>query len=145
MRRPWLFDPQPDTHQIINAGCYNLGRLNGTQICVSAPGTPFVPPPTTVLAPMTPTSPAATPTNVASGSNTYCGKWYDVQAGDYCNSVILKFGVSLQDFIFLNPAVNENCTNLYAHESYCVKAVGDSEYSTCLSSIQRSFSTSRAD
>ncbi|KAF6825036.1 LysM domain-containing protein [Colletotrichum musicola] len=31
---------------------------------------------------------------------------------------------SLQ-FCFLNPAVNANCTNLFASESYCVAAVGD--------------------
>ncbi|KAI8231929.1 LysM domain-containing protein [Colletotrichum sp. SAR 10_86] len=38
----------------------------------------------------------------------------------------MKFGISLTDFVFLNPAINENCTNLYAEESYCVQAVGDS-------------------
>ncbi|KAJ3957715.1 hypothetical protein N0V92_005734 [Colletotrichum tropicale] len=37
----------------------------------------------------------------------------------------MKFGISLTDFVFLNPAINENCTNLYAEESYCVQAVGD--------------------
>ncbi|KAG9698248.1 Six-hairpin glycosidase, partial [Aureobasidium melanogenum] len=33
--------------------------------------------------------------------------------------------ISLDDFVFLNPAINANCTNLYAQESYCVRAVGD--------------------
>ncbi|EGD90567.1 hypothetical protein H112_02034 [Trichophyton rubrum D6] len=31
----------------------------------------------------------------------------------------------MDNFIFLNPALNSNCTNLYAEESYCVLPVGD--------------------
>ncbi|KAF7555896.1 hypothetical protein G7Z17_g1834 [Cylindrodendrum hubeiense] len=42
-----------------------------------------------------------------------------------CNLLTLKFSISLADFIFLNPAVNENCTNLFAEESYCVEAVNN--------------------
>jgi hypothetical protein len=37
---------------------------------------------------------------------------------------VLKFTISLDDFLFLNSAVNANCTNLYAFESYCVSPVG---------------------
>lgn len=33
----------------------------------------------------------------------------------------------MDDFIFLNPSINANCTNLFADESYCVQAVGDSK------------------
>ncbi|KAL2817249.1 hypothetical protein BDW59DRAFT_166063 [Aspergillus cavernicola] len=40
------------------------------------------------------------------------------------NQLILKFGISLKDFLFLNAGVNNNCTNLYAEESYCVAPVG---------------------
>ncbi|KAL8653777.1 MAG: hypothetical protein Q9226_003712, partial [Calogaya cf. arnoldii] len=31
----------------------------------------------------------------------------------------------MDDFVFLNPGINSNCTNLLADESYCVQAVGD--------------------
>ncbi|GME35766.1 LysM domain-containing protein [Neofusicoccum parvum] len=110
---------------IINYGCYNIESMEGTQLCVSAPGMEFVPPPTTDLAPITPTTAAPVPTDAASGSNNYCARWYDVQPGDYCNLLTLKFGISLEDFVFLNPSINANCTNLLADESYCVQAVGD--------------------
>ncbi|KAK4200451.1 LysM domain-protein [Triangularia verruculosa] len=110
---------------VLDSGCYNLSRMNGTQLCISAPGEDFVPPETTNLAPITPTTAAPIPSNTAAGSNGYCGKWYNVQIGDYCNLLTLKFAISLVDFIFLNPMVNENCTNLFAQESYCVQPVGD--------------------
>jgi len=38
---------------------------------------------------------------------------------------VLRFAISLSDFYFLNPGLNENCTNLFAFESYCVKPFGD--------------------
>jgi hypothetical protein len=97
----------------------------GDQICVNKPGKPWVLASTTNLAPSIPTTPAPVPTNVAAGTNTDCGLFYTAQQGDYCNLIVLKFGISLTDFVFLNPAINANCTNLYAAESYCVQAVGD--------------------
>ncbi|KAH6653368.1 hypothetical protein BKA67DRAFT_593299 [Truncatella angustata] len=109
----------------INAGCQNLDKMIGDQLCISKPGEPYVSPGSTTLAPSVPTTAAPQPTNVASGTNTYCGRYYEAQLGDYCNLLIMKFSISLADFIFLNPAINANCTNLYAKESYCVQAVGD--------------------
>lgn len=113
----------------VNPGCSNLGTMNGTEVCVAAPGRKFVPPTgTTALPPMTPTTPATIPTDAADGSGGSarpCGQWYEVQKGDYCNLLTLRFGISLADFLFLNTAVNANCTNLLAEESYCVAAVGD--------------------
>ena len=85
----------------------------------------------TVLAPTTVATAAPIPTDVAEGTNTRCGEYYQVQPGEYCNLILTRFGVSLADFIFLNPEINQNCTNLYAQESYCVKAVGDSTPSSC--------------
>ncbi|EFQ32525.1 LysM domain-containing protein [Colletotrichum graminicola] len=109
----------------INAGCYNLDKMIGAQLCVSKPGTPYVEPEPTTLAPSIPTTAAPLPTNVAVDTNDHCGKFYEVRLGDYCNLLTVKFSISLNDFRFLNPAINENCTNLYAEESYCVQAVGD--------------------
>jgi len=112
---------------IINAGCYNLPKMIGSQICVSVPGTPYTPPPSITLAPSIPLTPAPIPTDIADQTNEYCGKYYQVRIGEYCNLLVLKYAISLSDFSFLNPAINENCTNLFAEESYCVQAVGDSE------------------
>lgn len=112
---------------VINYACSNLNQMNGSEVCVTAPGRSFVvPTDTSGLPPMTPTVPVATPTDMAEGSGGKpCGRWYEVQQGDYCNLLTLKFGISLADFLFLNTGVNANCTNLFAKESYCVQAVGD--------------------
>lgn len=64
------------------------------------------------------------PSNIANGTTEKCADYYYVQKGDYCNKVVLKFGISLEDFLFLNSGVNKNCTNLYAEQSYCVAPVG---------------------
>ncbi|RSL86748.1 hypothetical protein CDV31_016358 [Fusarium ambrosium] len=73
-------------------------------------------------------SPAATaapvPSNISNGTNENCAQFYSVEIGDYCNQVIMKFSISLQDFLFLNQGVNDECTNLFAKESYCVLPVG---------------------
>ncbi|GKT97447.1 lysM domain-containing protein [Colletotrichum tofieldiae] len=107
----------------INSGCYNL--VVGDQVCIKVPGQPYVTPPPTTLAPTIPTTPAPVPTNVAIGTNTRCGTYVEVKVGDYCNQLVMKYGISMADFVFLNTAINQNCTNLYALESYCVQAVGD--------------------
>ncbi|GJC83778.1 lysM domain-containing protein ARB_00327 [Colletotrichum liriopes] len=107
----------------INSGCYNL--VVGDQVCVKVPGQPYVTPPPTTLAPTIPNTPAPVPTNVAIGTNTRCGTYVEVKVGDYCNQLVMKYGISMADFVFLNTAINQNCTNLYALESYCVQAVGD--------------------
>ncbi|KAH6617378.1 hypothetical protein F5144DRAFT_624114 [Chaetomium tenue] len=113
----------------ISYGCANLLKMNGSEVCVDAPGRKFVAPSDTAgLPPLTPTTTAPTPTDAADGSGGAekpCGRWYSVQQVDYCNLVAIKFGITLPDFLFLNPAVNANCTNLFALESYCVAAVGD--------------------
>ncbi len=102
--------------------------MNGTQLCLSNPGIPYVTPSVPLfLAPSTASTAAPLPTDAAVGSNENCGKWYEAVSGDYCNLISIKFGIPLQDFVFLNPAINENCTNLYAEDSYCVQAVGDSK------------------
>ncbi|KAK4128906.1 carbohydrate-binding module family 50 protein [Parathielavia appendiculata] len=110
---------------VINPVCSNINMMNGTTLCISPPGPQLPPPVTTNIPPLTPTTAAPVPSDAAAGSNKPCGRWYDVEAGDYCNLVVLKFAISLEDFLFLNTGINVNCTNLYAGESYCVQPVGD--------------------
>lgn len=100
--------------------------MNGSQICVSAPGQPYVTPTVSLVAPTIYTTPAPVPTDIADGVNHQCGRYYHVVAGDYCNMIVIKFKITMDDFTFLNPSINKNCTNLLADESYCVQAVGDS-------------------
>ena len=70
---------------------------------------------------------ATVPTNVANGVNRQCAQYYKAVEGDYCNLLVMKYSISLADFLFLNGDVNANCTNLLAESSYCIKPVGDSE------------------
>ncbi len=106
--------------------------MNGTKICVSTPGNLDSGQNTTVpisngTSTMTSTPVAAVPTNVAQHVNPSCVQYYTAVEGDYCNLIIMKFAISLADFLFLNKDVNANCTNLLARYSYCVKPVGDSK------------------
>ncbi|KAL8659924.1 MAG: hypothetical protein Q9202_006879 [Teloschistes flavicans] len=112
---------------ILDASCYNMDKINGSQICISAPGKPYVTPTISLVAPTIATTPAPVPTDVADGVNPSCGRYYHVVTGDYCNMIVIKFKITMDDFIFLNPSINVNCTNLFADESYCVQAVGDSK------------------
>jgi hypothetical protein len=97
---------------IISPGCYNIKRLANSSVCVSSPGPQYQAPSTVSLAPLTATAAAPIPSNARELSNRECGMWYQVGSGDYCNMLVLKFGISLVDFIFLNPTINSNCTNL---------------------------------
>lgn len=109
----------------INAGCYNLADMVGTQLCISKPGPEYIEPTETDVPPITPTTAAPVPTDIADGTTEYCGRFHLAILGDYCNQLVMKYGITLDDFIFLNSAINENCTNLFAEESYCVQPVGD--------------------
>ncbi|KAL5342008.1 hypothetical protein BJX70DRAFT_12018 [Aspergillus crustosus] len=64
------------------------------------------------------------PTNAMNGSNTDCGGWYTVVEGDQCALISVQFSLSLEDFYFLNPEIDANCTNLWLGEAYCVVPVG---------------------
>ncbi|KAL5040877.1 hypothetical protein BDW71DRAFT_212672 [Aspergillus fruticulosus] len=114
---------------IVGPSCRSISSSVGDVICLSPPGDEaFTETATATTATTTTATPGPTaapvPTNIANGTNTNCARYYQVLPGDYCNLVILKFGISLEDFLFLNTGVNSNCTNLYAEESYCVASVG---------------------
>ncbi|KAK1752213.1 carbohydrate-binding module family 50 protein [Echria macrotheca] len=113
----------------INSLCSNLAVLAETLICVSPPGgepgqgTPITtPPPTPTEEP--PTA-VPKPANGKAESNFPCGKWYTIQAGDYCEAVSIRQGIALQDFYYLNPSIDTGCTNLWLDTAYCVAPVGD--------------------
>lgn len=113
----------------INQLCTNLGPLAETLICVSPPGGDPGEGTITTAPPPTPTEDPATalpkPANGKDESNYPCSKWYTIQDGDYCESVSIQEGIALRDLYFLNPSLNEQCTNLLLDIAYCVAAVGD--------------------
>ncbi|OBU01588.1 hypothetical protein VE01_00568 [Pseudogymnoascus verrucosus] len=67
-------------------------------------------------------APIATPT--PDGTNSYCGEYFKVGSGDDCATIATEFGIERDDFLFLNPEVWKNCTNLWKDYNYCVKPVG---------------------
>ncbi|KAG9077215.1 hypothetical protein FRC06_009023, partial [Ceratobasidium sp. 370] len=107
----------------IDPWCSNL--VAGTNICVSAPGGYFSPNPVTSAIPtgtlITTATPA--PTGTAPGAPTNCGRWYIVQPGETCNTIILSQGITMDDFRAANPQINADCTNLWAATAYCVYIV----------------------
>ena len=101
-------------------------------MCVGAPGKAYVTPTVTLVVPTTAATPAPIPTDIAAGTTKYCGQYYQALPGNYCNMIVIKFGLTMDDFLFLNTAINANCSNLFAYESYCVQPVGDSTCSLIL-------------
>ncbi|TLD08606.1 uncharacterized protein PgNI_07373 [Pyricularia grisea] len=45
--------------------------------------------------------------------------------GGTCAAASVAFGITLDDFYFLNPQVDSSCSNLWLGYAYCVAAVGD--------------------
>lgn len=47
-----------------------------------------------------------------------------MEEGDRCESISIANGITIDDFHFLNPQVDDKCSNLRLGASYCVKAIG---------------------
>ncbi|KAK6526399.1 hypothetical protein TWF694_004994 [Orbilia ellipsospora] len=113
----------------IDHWCRNFdgGDFVGQDICVSNPYGPFTIPQVTDPATLqisTASTVAPVPTSLAPDVNTRCGRYYLVSPGDNCNLVIQRNGISMEDFRFLNPMINVNCTNLWKDYNYCILPVG---------------------
>ncbi|PLB44169.1 hypothetical protein P170DRAFT_416613 [Aspergillus steynii IBT 23096] len=112
-------------------------RVNHVQrICKGPPGGRFKP--SGVIA--VPTGPGeyfttahpAEPTQP--GTTESCGRYYKVASGDTCNSIALRFGITVPDFQDLNTQIWDNCTNLWLDYDVCVAPVSAttvSENGTC--------------
>lgn len=110
----------------LNRQCSNLQDYANTTICISAPlDIAESSPNNTNPVQSTFTTEAPVPTDIVDQTNTYCGKYYKVAKGDECGLISTQNHISLQDFYFLNPEVNTNCTNLFLGYSYCIAPVGD--------------------
>ncbi|KAI9372232.1 hypothetical protein BJX61DRAFT_542930 [Aspergillus egyptiacus] len=116
-------------NQVLNSECSNMHVLVGHMACVSFPGneTSTDNPYATKPAGRTATAAAPVPTNLGPDVNTECGKYYQVKEGDYCQVIAMRNGIMLDDFYFLNPGIDKNCTNLWVNYNYCVSPVGNIE------------------
>jgi len=108
---------------VIEGLCADLSELAGQTVCVSNPLGDYRLPNSTATEVVT--TPVPAPTDIAPNVTARCARFYDVAAGDDCSTITAKFSILLEDFLFLNPSVNENCTNLWLNYSYCIQPVGD--------------------
>ncbi|KAM0799389.1 hypothetical protein BDR22DRAFT_855202 [Usnea florida] len=56
-----------------------------------------------------------------------CGafdNWVKADPGASCESISKDNGVTMQEFILMNPDVNPSCSNLVAGNTYCVGQMG---------------------
>lgn len=84
------------------------------------------PPGGTATQPPTPIDSAApVPTNAAPDSNKKCKLWHTAVSGDTCGQMCADANTPLEDFYFLNPSIDKNCSNIFLGISYCVQPVGD--------------------
>ncbi|KAK1840378.1 hypothetical protein CCHR01_16987 [Colletotrichum chrysophilum] len=111
-------------HVLIAADVSNLAELEGDEICVSNPLGNYALPSNSqgVTTIVTTTAPAPTPT--PDNTNSNCAEYHLVETGEDCSAFTTKFSITLKDFLFLNPQVWENCTNVWADYYYCVRPVG---------------------
>ncbi|KAI0907579.1 hypothetical protein F4823DRAFT_602322 [Ustulina deusta] len=110
-----------------NSICRNAINFVGYQVCVSSPGGTIDSggAPTNVSVPTGVCSTALpAPTN-SFPETRVCGRWYTVQTGDTCSVLSIAYSITLLDFLFLNPEVYSNCTNLLLGVSYCICPAGD--------------------
>ncbi|KAF5557752.1 muramidase [Fusarium napiforme] len=107
----------------INGYCDNISSYVNQTICISNPLGDYKVPENQDSAGFD--TPAAVPDNIAPDTKTNCGLFHNVTAGDDCGTIGLKYSISLDDLIFLNPMIWQNCTNLWLRTSYCVAPVGD--------------------
>jgi hypothetical protein len=109
----------------INHYCDNVSSYVNQTICVSNPRGECK-----CKAPKNKTltfsgPPAEVPNNIAPETRIKCGLFHNVTVGDDCGTIGLNYSISLDDLIFLNPTIGQNCTNLSLGTSYCVAPVGD--------------------
>ena len=56
------------------------------------------------------------------GAVSPCQSYYTVVAGDYCDLVASKTGVSFASLRTLNPGLDAECSNLWLGYEYCIQA-----------------------
>jgi hypothetical protein len=89
-----------------------------------APAPAAAPPSTSTPAtpPSTPAAPASGSAQIYPGAVSPCQSYYTVVAGDYCDLVASKTGVSFTSLRTLNPGLDAECSNLWLGYEYCIQA-----------------------
>ncbi|KAK2594660.1 hypothetical protein QQS21_007636 [Conoideocrella luteorostrata] len=69
-------------------------------------------------------TPISTPSPTREGMTSQCRRFYLMQPGDLCWSMAQSAGVSLAQFVEWNPAVGQECGNLWPAYYYCIGVAG---------------------
>ncbi|SCV56449.1 uncharacterized protein FFB14_14648 [Fusarium fujikuroi] len=108
----------------VDKQCANLGELVGDNLCITNPDGDYSIPENSHGAVEIATTTAPVPMPTPDRTSGRCAEYHLVTAGEDCGDFTLKYEITLKDFIFLNPHVWENCTNVYKDYYYCVRPVG---------------------
>ncbi|KAH7120619.1 hypothetical protein EDB81DRAFT_700905 [Dactylonectria macrodidyma] len=108
----------------IDKRCFNIYNFVGKEICISNPEGDYTIPSNSQDSPTIVTTTAPVPDPTPDDTEDRCAEYHLVASGEDCGTFTLKYGITLKDFIFLNPHVWENCTNVYLDYYYCVRPVG---------------------
>jgi hypothetical protein len=89
-----------------------------------APAVAAAPPSTLATPPSTPATPStpASSATIYPGAVSPCQSYYTVVAGDYCDLVASKTGVSFASLRTLNSGLDVQCSNLWLGYEYCILA-----------------------
>ncbi|KAF4545498.1 Carbohydrate-binding module family 50 protein [Lasiodiplodia theobromae] len=71
------------------------------------------------LSPFTPAY-ASKPDNAAANSTEKCYDWWETADGEDCQYVLDSSSITIKYFYQWNPAVKDDCSNLWMETSYCV-------------------------
>ncbi|KAI1120091.1 hypothetical protein F5Y10DRAFT_290335 [Nemania abortiva] len=96
---------------------------------------------TTTTTSVTTTKPGngiSTPMPVQTGIVDNCNRFYQVQSGDICSTIVAAYGISLQDFYAWNPAVGSTCTTLVLGDYVCIGTTTSSATVTTSTSMPSS-------
>ncbi|KAG7416469.1 hypothetical protein DER46DRAFT_624855 [Fusarium sp. MPI-SDFR-AT-0072] len=107
----------------VGKDCTNLWK--GTNACVCVNG--YTSSPTTNTKPnpvgITSDNGFTTPSPIQAGLVKNCVKFHYIGAGTTCHSVLHHYKITMAQFAQWNPAVGEDCTNLWKDTYACVAAV----------------------
>ncbi|GKT97704.1 lysM domain-containing protein [Colletotrichum tofieldiae] len=99
-----------------------------TSTSTSTTSTTSTQPPTTTIQPSTTTTAPGngitTPTPTQATIVDNCNAFYFVIAGDNCEAIASKHGITVAQFQAWNPSVGVTCTGLWANAYACVSIVG---------------------
>lgn len=107
----------------------------GQSYCVEGPNPPVVTPTTTTSTTAEPTTTApgngiTTPSPIQEGMVNNCNKFFFVEKGTSCSTVLSTNGLTIAQLYAMNPGIGSDCTGMWAQVYVCISTVGGSPTTT---------------